>query len=47
MSENTITLSGEIPGITPQSRLAFEAYDFLEGSEQVACHASLSPGDSE
>ena len=44
---NTITLSGEIPGITPQSRLAFEAYDFLEGSEQVACHASLSPGDSE
>ena len=27
--ENTITLSGEIPGITPQSRLAFEAYDFL------------------
>ena len=45
--ENTITLSGEIPGITPQSRLAFEAYDFLEGSEQVACHASLSPGESE
>ena len=35
--ENTITLVGEIPGITPQSRLEFEAYDFLHGSEQVAC----------
>ena len=35
--ENTITLIGHIPGITPESRLVFEAYDFLHGSEQVAC----------
>ena len=45
--ENTITLSGEIPGVTPQSRLVFEAYDVYGGSEWVACHASLSPGGSE
>ncbi len=45
--ENTITLSGEIPGITPQSRLVFEAYDVYGGSEWVACHASLPPGGSE
>ena len=45
--ENTITLRGEIPGISPQSRLVFEAYDFLEGSEQVACHAAVAPGDGE
>lgn len=45
--ENTITLSGEIPGITPQSRLVFEAYDVFGGSEWVACHASLSPDGSE
>ena len=47
MEENTITLSGEIPGITPQSRLVFEAYDVYGGSEWVACHASLSPDGSE
>jgi len=45
--EDTITLSGEIPGITPQSRLVFEAYDVYGGSEWVACHASLPPGGSE
>ena len=44
--ENTITLIGNIPGITPQSRLAFQAYDFLQGSEQIACHGSVSPGDT-
>ena len=35
--ENTITLVGHIPGITSESRLIFEAYDVLNGSEQVAC----------
>ena len=45
--ENTITLTGDIPGITSQSRLVFETYDFLEGSEQIACHGSVSPDDTE
>ena len=39
--EDTITLIGDIPGITSQSRLIFEAYDFLNGSEQVACQISV------
>lgn len=38
--EDTITLSGEIPGITAESELAFGAYDYLGGSEEVGC---LSP----
>lgn len=33
--ENTITLVGNIPGITPKSRLVFEAYDLVYGSEQI------------
>lgn len=41
---DTITLVGEIPGITPESRLVFKAYDFLDGSDEVACHL-LSSGD--
>ena len=45
--ENTITLVGDIPGITPQSRLEFEAYDFLHGSEQVACQALSGSGGGE
>ena len=45
--ENTITLVGDIPGITPQSRLEFEAYDFLHGSERVACQTLSTAGDSE
>ena len=45
--ENTITLVGDIPGITPQSRLEFEAYDFLHGSEQVACQVLSGSGDGE
>ncbi|MDE0077789.1 MAG: hypothetical protein OXO50_09730 [Caldilineaceae bacterium] len=45
--ENTITLVGEIPGITSASRLEFEAYDFLHGSEQVACQVLSIVGDSE
>ena len=35
--ENTITLVGHIPGITSESRLIFEAYDVLNGSELIAC----------
>ena len=35
--ENTVTLSGHIPGITSASRLIFEAYDVLNGSELIAC----------
>ena len=39
--ENTITLVGDIPGITSASRLEFETYDLLHGSEQVVCRASV------
>ena len=39
--ENTITLVGDIPGITSQSRLEFEVYDFLHGYEQVTCQVSV------
>lgn len=45
--ENTITLIGHISGITPQSRLEFEAYDFLHGSEQVACQVLSGSGGNE
>ena len=45
--ENTITLVGYIPGITPESRLAFEAYDFLHGYEQVTCQILSLLGGSE
>ena len=39
--ENTITLVGHIPGITSESRLIFEAYDVLNGSELIACKVSV------
>ena len=39
--ENTITLVGDIPGITSASRLEFEAYDILHGHEQVVCQDSV------
>ncbi len=39
--ENTITLVGDIPGITSQSRLEFETYDFRNGYEQVVCRVSV------
>ena len=45
--DDTITLIGDIPGITSESRLEFEAYDFLHGSEQVACQVLSIVGDSE
>ena len=35
--EDTITLSGEIPGITAESQLAFGVYDYLGGAEEVGC----------
>ena len=43
---DTITLVGNIPGITSESLLAFEAYDYLNGSERVACqliHHQVTP----
>ena len=39
--EDTITLIGDIPGITSTSRLEFETYDFLHGSEQVICQVPV------
>ena len=45
--ENTITLIGDIPGITSESRLVFDAYDYLNGSEKVACQVLSIAGDSE
>ena len=45
--ENTIALIGEIPGITSESRLVFEAYDYLNGSEQVACQTLSGSVSSE
>ena len=37
---NTVTLSGAVHGITPQSRLTFGVYDYLYGSDTVGCLAS-------
>ena len=45
--ENTITLIGHIPGITSASRLIFEAYDVLNGSELIACQALSGSGGGE
>ena len=42
--EDTITLSGEIPGITAESQLAFGVYDYLGGAEEVGCLSSFSLG---
>ena len=39
---NTITLVGDIPGITSESLLAFETYDYLNGYEKVACRTPSS-----
>ena len=38
--DNTLTLSGAVDGITPQSRLTFRAYDSMYGSDTVGCLAS-------
>ena len=45
--ENTITLVGDVPGITSQSRLVFEAHDFWHGYEQVACQVLSGSGGGE
>ncbi len=45
--DDTITLIGDIPGITSEARLEFEAYDFLHGSEKVACQVLSKSGGSE
>ena len=45
--EDTITLIGDVPGITSESRLVFETYDHLNGSEQVACQVLSRSGDTE
>ena len=37
-TDNTLTLSGRIPGITEKSRLYFGAYDFLLGRDDISCH---------
>ena len=42
--EDTITLSGRIPGITAESQLAFGVYDYLGGAEEVGCLSSFSLG---
>jgi len=44
---NTITLVGNIPGITPDARLEFEAHDFLEGTERIGCLLSSLSGNAE
>ena len=44
VEDNTITLSGKIPGITAESRLAFGAIDFQGGTEEVGCFLSNSLG---
>ena len=44
--DNTITLSGVIPGITPESRLEFRAYDFFGGSVETSSHAPLTTGQT-
>ena len=45
--EDTITLVGDVPGITSESRLVFEAHDFRYGYEQVACQVLSGSGGSE
>jgi len=44
---DTITLTGDVPGTTSASRLEFEAYNFLQGSDQVACPVLSGSGGSE
>lgn len=35
--ENTLTLTGTIPGITQESRLTFKTYDYTGGSDEIGC----------
>ena len=45
--EDTISCVGDLPGIASQSRLVFEAYDYLNGSDRVACQVLPLAGDTE
>jgi len=40
---DTITLFGEIPGITADSRLVFVTTDVMRGEDQLECHFSMNP----
>ena len=40
--EDTITLSGYVPGITAESRLAFRTYDYFGSSDEVGCYVPQS-----
>ncbi len=44
--DNTITLTGEIPGIMAESRLKFRAYDFFGGSVEMSSHAPSITGQA-
>ncbi|MYH61865.1 MAG: hypothetical protein F4148_08895, partial [Caldilineaceae bacterium SB0675_bin_29] len=46
VDDNTITLTGEIPGITAESRLKFRAYDFFGGSVETSSHVPLITGQA-
>ncbi|MCY3992813.1 MAG: hypothetical protein OXF50_16445 [Caldilineaceae bacterium] len=46
VDDNTITLTGEIPGITSESRLKFRAYDFFGGSVEMSSHAPSITGQA-
>ena len=35
--DNSLTLIGKVPGITPNSHLFFSTFDFLEGQDGVSC----------
>ncbi len=43
-ADNTITLSGNIPGITEASRLKLRAYDFFAGSVEMSSHGPSITG---
>ena len=45
LEDDTITRYGAIPGLSPESRLTFGAYDRLQGSDLVGCPPSLSWGE--
>lgn len=42
--EDTITLSGLVPGITTASRLSFRTEDLLGGSDEIACQSTMQLG---
>ncbi len=44
VDDNTITLTGEIPGITAESPLKFRAYDFFAGSVEMSSHGPSITG---